>query len=303
MKNKNGFGFCWNVSFLENVGDLPLMELDTSKIGGSSVTANVVEVVQGEIPNFGERTMSKEIINKSEVQSIIVTASTTDLGGYFIVNIMGQASRKIFIDFNANDFKDSLQSLSMIDKVDVSMKVLTQNEISSEPSFGRQWDVTFTSLSGNLPSLLIDTGVSTPSTLATGGTVYGSSVRIEVRTVFDGKVPNVYTISELQSEKPYYFKVSSYNGKWSKAAIAPYISYPINQVPSAPLHVRASVVSDTEVGVSWSAPSFSGGSPTLKYFIQWDTDESFNYKSIIIPSVSHQQDYFHLISDLNPSES
>ena len=85
MKNKNGFGFCWNVSFLENVGDLPLMELDTSKIGGSSVTANVFEVVQGENPNFGERTMSKEIINKSEVQSIIVTASTTDLGGYFIV--------------------------------------------------------------------------------------------------------------------------------------------------------------------------------------------------------------------------
>ena len=216
---------------------------------------------------------------------------------------MGQASRKIFIDFNAHDVKDSLQSLSMIDKVDVSMKVLTQNEISSDSSFGRQWDVTFTSLSGNLPSLLIDTGVSTPSTLATGGTAYGSSVRIEVRTVFDGKVPNVYTISELQSEKPYYFKVSSYNGKWSKAAIAPYISYPINQVPSAPLHVRASVVSDSEVRVSWSAPSFSGGSPTMKYFIQWDTDESFNYKSIIIPSVSHQQDYFHLISDLNPSES
>ena len=138
--------------------------------------------------------MSKEIINESEVQSIIVTASTTDLGGYFIVNFMDQASRKIFIDFSANDVKNSLESLSMIDKVDVSMKVLAQNEISSEPSFGRQWDVTFTSLPGNLPSLLIDTGVSTPSTLTTGGTAYKSSSRVEVRTVFDENPKYLYYI-------------------------------------------------------------------------------------------------------------
>ena len=67
--------------------------------------------------------MSKEIINESEVQSIVTTVSTTDLGrgGGFIVNIMGYASRKIFINLNASDVKNSLKSLLIIDKDDLSM--------------------------------------------------------------------------------------------------------------------------------------------------------------------------------------
>ena len=78
--------------------------------------------MQGKVPNFDEISMSEKIIIESEVQSIIVTASTTDLGGgFFIVNVMGHASRKIFIDLNAHDVKNSLESLLTIDKDDLSM--------------------------------------------------------------------------------------------------------------------------------------------------------------------------------------
>lgn len=124
--------------------------------------------MSGSVPTFDEEiTKTEEVINVPEVQSMIVLSSTTDLGGCFIVNFMGQASRNFFTDFNAKDVKNALESLSIIDNVDVSMKLLSQNAILSELSFGRQWNVTFTSLSGNLPSLLINTGVSTPSVLAT----------------------------------------------------------------------------------------------------------------------------------------
>lgn len=37
-RKENGFGFCWNVSFLENVGDFPLIKLESLKIRGSSLS-------------------------------------------------------------------------------------------------------------------------------------------------------------------------------------------------------------------------------------------------------------------------
>ena len=154
----------------------------------------------------------------------------------------------------------------------------------------------------NLPSLLIYTFGSALSNLATRGTASRISARVGALTALDGKVLNMHASSELRIEKLFYFKVSSFNGKWSDAEIAPFFSNHINKVPSAPLNVLANIISDAQVGVSWCASSFSGGSSISKCFMQWDTEESLNQKPVIILNTPQQEYYFCIISDLNPSK-
>ena len=47
-------------------------------------------------------------------------------------------------------------------------------------------------------------------------------------------------------------------------------------IPSGPVDVQVSVVSDTEIGVVWDVPKFSGGLKIRKYLVEWDTSSTFN---------------------------
>ena len=49
--------------------------------------------------------------------------------------------------------------------------------------------------------------------------------------------------------------------------------------PSAPENVIVSVVSDSELGVRWNAPTFDGGLPITKFLIEWDYDPYFTKTS------------------------
>ncbi len=71
----------------------------------------------------------------------------------------------------------------MIEAVSISMFSHTQDYMSV---YGQRWVITFTSQKGNLPFLLVDTGSGQPSTIATGGTLLGSSSVVRVRSISDG---------------------------------------------------------------------------------------------------------------------
>eukprot|EP00937_MAST-01D_sp_MAST-1D-sp2_P000055 g55.t1 len=45
--------------------------------------------------------------------------------------------------------------------------------------------------------------------------------------------------------------------------------------PSGPSDVLLSVVSDSQLGVSWKQPTYDGGSPVTKYLVEWDDDWRF----------------------------
>ena len=47
-------------------------------------------------------------------------------------------------------------------------------------------------------------------------------------------------------------------------------------VPSGPMNVRLHVVSRSSLGVYWDAPITDGGSPVLKYLVEWEQDYTFS---------------------------
>ena len=55
------------------------------------------------------------------------------------------------------------------------------------------------------------------------------------------------------------------------------------QAPTAPTNVVLTVVSDDELGVSWSPPLHTGGEAIVQYLVEWDTEYTFDRPRVRIP--------------------
>ena len=109
--------------------------------------------------------------------------------------------------------------------------------------------MTFTSQKGNLPSLLVNTGSSNPSTIATGEIIM-------IKTLFDGGVPQHVVTPIIGCGTSCYVQISTYNEYfWSISTISPLNINQSLQPPTGPLDVKVKVLSDTEMAVSWDPPS------------------------------------------------
>ncbi|KAL9189871.1 hypothetical protein ACHAXT_009546 [Thalassiosira profunda] len=246
---------------------------------------------------------SFDVANSPEVQMITLESTADDMGGTFAVRFMGQSSASIKTVATEEEVKQALEGISTIDDVDVSITSHSQDE--STPNYGQRWIVTFTSQGGNLPSLLLDTGSAPPCTIATGGTIFGSSSILRVETESDGGLPTTFvTPSTLSSSKSYTTRVYSYNGhSWSNPVASRYALSPSKVAPSRPQDVRVNVLSDTELGVSWTQPVYSGGSPLSSYRVEWDSDTRFDLASSTVSHVAGEGDYYSVIDRLDPLES
>ena len=278
---------------------------DASLIRGGvhHITEFKVELVEGtgsvdslsEVSIFAVKPMS-------EVQEIILETTADDMGGFIKVHFMGEVSSAISTDSNEAAVKRALEGISTIDQVQVSIFPHTQDFMSS---YGKRWVVTFSSHLGDLPSMLIDTGSGMPSTIATGGTIRGSSSVVRVRTVSDGGLPTSFiTPSTLSSEKKYRSRVMTFNGySWSVPAVSQYYITPSKGPPSPPLKVRANILSDTKLGLSWKQPIYSGGDPVASYRIEWDSDSMFDQFSSTVSHINGTEEYYFVVKNLDPMES
>lgn len=242
------------------------------------------------------------VLNMPEIQEIILETTADDMGGYFKVRFMDEVSSNISTNSDEEEIKDALERISTIEKVEVSILPHTQDFMFS---YGRRWVISFTSQLGNLPSMLVDTGSGLPSTIATGGTLRGSSSVVRVQTIFDGGLPTSFiTPSILSSNKKYRSRVLAFNGhSWSVPSISKYSISPSKGAPSPPRKVRVNILSDTKVGVSWTQPSYSGGDPIASYRLEWDNDSMFNQFSSTVSHVTGTEDYYFVIKNLDPLES
>jgi hypothetical protein len=55
------------------------------------------------------------------------------------------------------------------------------------------------------------------------------------------------------------------------------------QAPTAPTNVVLTVVSDDELGVSWSPPLHTGGEAIVQYLVEWDTEYTFDRPRVRTP--------------------
>ena len=104
-----------------------------------------------------------ELTNDFEVQCIHVHTAAEDVTGYFVIHFRGETSSKIYVNSSEVDVKDALESISAVEGVRVTMFTVDQSQTYPRSYFEKEWMVTFTNLAGNMPSLLVDTGIDPPS--------------------------------------------------------------------------------------------------------------------------------------------
>jgi len=172
-------------------------------------------------------------------------------------------------------------------------------------SYGQRWIITFTSQIGNLPSILVDTGSAPPSTIATGGTLFGSSSIVRVETISEGGLPASFVSPSILSiNNTYTSRLFAFNGhSWSDPSTSRHAISPSKGAPSPPREVRVNILSDTEIGVSWTQPFYTGGDPLATYRLEWDSDAMFDHSSATVSHISGLEEYYFVIKNLEPLES
>jgi hypothetical protein len=302
-------GFMWEVTFLQNVGNVPLISLDPTGLVGNGIFTDVSELIKGTEPSFDQGTVgihemplgSTELVVPEEVQEIALSAQAEDVDGYFYINFMGEVTQKIYHNFTEAEMEEALLGLSTVTAITVTKRFTYQSTVAPVSDYGWVWAVTFTQQPGDLPSLLVYTGQKT-TTVAAGGTLLGTGTKVTVSEVVKGVVPTYFvTPATLTPGATYFARVSAYNSEgWSAPALAALSTVTENQLPEAPLNVAVSVYSSTSLEVSWTAVPHSGGDPVSRYLVQWDQDETFDDSTgtAIVEAIESQTEYTYRITGL-----
>merc|ERR1711998_580562 len=302
-------GYMWEVTFLQNVGNVPLISLDPTGLVGNGIFTDVSELIKGTEPSFDQGTVgihemplgSTELVVPEEVQEIALSAQAEDVDGYFYVNFMGEVTQKIYHNFTEAEMEEALLGLSTVTAITVTKRFTYQSTVAPVSDYGWVWAVTFTQQPGDLPSLLVYTGQKT-TTVAAGGTLLGTGTKVTVSEAVKGVLPTYFvTPPALAPGTTYFARVSAYNSEgWSTPAVAALSTTTKDQLPAAPLDVAVSVYDSTSLEVSWTAPPHTGGEQISRFLVQWDQDESFDDSTgtAIKEAVAGQTVYTYLITGL-----
>ena len=234
-----------------------------------------------------------------EMQAIVLESDADDAAGYFTVHFMGATSSRIYVDYQEADIKEVLEGISTIDVVEVTIDPFPRG-IGATVPYGKRYLITILSPQGDLPSMLVSTGTAVPSTIATLGSLHGSSPIVRVEAVTDGVLPSTFvTPPMLEKNKIYTSRVQAFNGySWGNTTASQYAISPSKTNPSPPRDVRVNVLSNNEIGVTWQPPEWDGGD-SVNYKVQWDTDYMFDGASATVKGDHHH----FVIEDLDASES
>jgi len=232
-----------------------------------------------------------------ELQSIILSGSSSDLGGFFYVHFMGLRTEAISWNASSDQMKEMLEGIPFISKVKVSKE-------DFKPNLVHKWNITFLDQTGDVPSLLVSTGVSRPTRAAAGGSLTGSAPYLRVIEKRKGGLPPTYVLAEnVTNFDKYSIRVQACNGigcgNFSRRITDVKVS---KQVPSKPQNVLMTAVSDDLIKVTWEAPSTDGGHPITKYSIQWGFDYSFTLGTFDL-EVQEDQTHFEFATSLVHSSS
>lgn len=281
------FSDAYTVSFATNVGDLPLLSIVTDALraaDGSLVSAVAVEVVKGTLPPFNEGTIgiytlplgSATIDRVAEVQALEVSTAAQDKNGFFQLSFGEHASPYISHDASIEHISKALDTIKTLGPVTVTRKENAKRTTEPIQSNGTTWLVTFLPTAGNVPLLLAYTGIAAGS-VASHGSLRGSSVSVAATEVIPGHLPRYFTADGLSGGLAYYARVQACTLRGcSKHVYSTFTGMPATKPPSAPLNPLVSVIGPTDLAVSWGAPLSNGGANITHYLIQYDLDTSFD---------------------------
>jgi len=168
-----------------------------------------------------------------------------------------ETTKPLAYNCEPKEVKDALESLNMINRVDVEKSV----EFN-----GYSWMITFRGLapetSYNIPQL------------------YMNSVNIKAAISGNANVYSVYEhiVDNLSSGHSYFFEAAAVNsyGPGKIVSSNPISKQPSDQVPSKPLNIKTRVGADSTLDVQFNSASYEGGQPISQYKLQVDYSSNFN---------------------------
>ena len=291
----------WRIDFLSNVGDLPRLVVNTGGLRGVDISASVTEV-DGVEPAFAQGSIGVraaplhvvDVIGQLEVQRVTVEARANDLSGYFKLGFMGETTLPISAHADGREVKVALEALGTVRSVDVASQAIFHSTVPPLSGAGIAFSVTFTDarIAHPLLSASYDSGL------------LGTGARVHVEPVQKGGLPTeIIAMASAAQASAYVARVSAYNGFfWSPTSRTELEYYPAAATPEAPREVAASALSDTAIGVGWSAPARDGGESISSFLVQWSTSASFaTTSSAEVQAGGRVGPFAHEISGLAPS--
>jgi hypothetical protein len=136
---------------------------------------------------------------KEGVQLITVSSAAADLDGTFTLSFMGKPnSVDIKHDASESDVHFAIEGLTTNPTFSVSVKELNQSTTAPISRHGKVWHVTFTSMTGDLPLMLVQTTAGPFfDTVARGGSLLGTRSEVVVEVTGDWTFDPAKAFNEL----------------------------------------------------------------------------------------------------------
>ncbi|KAL8005508.1 putative ankyrin repeat and fibronectin type-III domain-containing protein [Plasmopara halstedii] len=157
----NNLGYHWIVTFANtdvNGGDQPMLQLEIGNVvGGAGVTGRVFELTSGiTVPSV------TTFPGKAEVQVLVTYHPTATVEGYFRLGYKGSAWTAFLpARSSAMNVKIALEGLSTVGVVSVRLE--SMEAAGQAFTLGQVWTITYLSIVGNLPPLVVESSKVTPA--------------------------------------------------------------------------------------------------------------------------------------------
>ena len=236
------YGFQWDITFLAQIGNIPLLSaISSDNWAGTNPVLKVLPLRDGVAP----------------------------LSGTFRVGYEGVMTPPLDAYISAGDMKAALEALPTISEVSVAR---------FSNGYGFDYRVTFLSELGNLNLMVVnDASLSGPFAAATVTTALDGVLPANYSMlIIQDPTSQSAVVSSLTQGSLYQARVRSHNvyGYSYFTLSSPSFLSP-KSAPSPPYDITMYALSDTSIRIAWTYPLNDGGAPIIQYTVQWDVTNAF----------------------------
>ncbi len=287
-----------------------IMESDITT-GSNTITINYSSSISGggitvmSFSNVSQQAEESENSATATETSNVSAIVTTQTDGALIVSVVGNGQGGSYISHGTDqieqaDFNPSSAAMSVTTEIKTIAGSDTQSHTSSS------------SANRHAQYVGVFAPVSSGVSITDYKIEYSSNSGSSWSTFPHGDASTTETISELTNDQEYSFRVSSVASDETSSPSDIVIATPGGEsnVPNAPTNLTATA-GNTEVTLSWTAPSDDGGSSLTDYVLEYSSNDGSTWiifddgidltTSATITELTNDQEYSFRVSAVNSS--
>jgi len=268
-RTANHNGFNWRVTFVTQLGDVPMLDIDDSQLMGPNAKAVATEATRGQLPDdYQSISLQSPTADSYEISDLTMGTQYTIRVSAFNVEGPGDFVYATPAPLAPLDAPSAPTDVRLIPLSPTQLKVVWKAPAVTGGApvlrYRVQWDIA--------PDF---------SNLATSGYTRDIVVNPEDGPVFCFNIP----IRAQSSNIPRFARVLAYNNfKWSVPALStPRSAAGVLRAPGHVIAPTLTVTSGVGLRVDWQEPSDSlciyggnGGGEITEYMIEWDTNRDMD---------------------------